>query len=347
MTARETASPAPYFGVEVTRRCNCRCPHCFTDSGGPGAHPGPETETLGRLLADLAQAGVTKIGFSGGEPLLRRDLEQVMAAGRRAGIASYGIVTNGFYASRARARSLKRVGLHTVQVSIDGVDALDHAEVRGCRKADFYRAVRALRLFREEGLRVDVATILSPRNLERAPEMALFCEGLGVRGLRYCTFVPTGRAAADDIRRRYILDPEKVDGFLRFLRQMNAQDEAPLKLFIDHGIGPWSEAGAFRWDAGREVAYVASEGDLYPCPSLIFPPFRVGNVFETPVARLLDDPAMSRVRTLPRSELGDPCCRCRNPHCSGGCRGASYATTGDVRAAPPYCHFDPSRAASR
>ena len=263
-----------------------------------------------------------------------------MAHGGSAGIKGYGIVTNGFYATRKRLSALRQVGLHTVQVSIDGVDATDHALVRGCQAADYYRAVRAVRLSRELGLRVDVATILSPRNLDRAPEMALFCEALGARGLRYCTFVPTGRAAAAAIRSRYVLDPDKVDGFLRFLREMNRQKNAPLQLFIDHGIGPWNETASFHCDAGRDVAYVSSEGDLYPCPSLIFPPFRVGNVFTTPIAELLDAPAMSAVRTLPKNELGEPCCTCKNIHCTGGCRGAAYATFDDVRAGPPFCHVN-------
>mgnify|MGYP000234675501 CR=1 FL=1 len=57
-----------YFGIEVTRRCNLRCPHCFTESGGK-AHPGPDTEKLSDMLAQLADYGARTVAFSGGEPL--------------------------------------------------------------------------------------------------------------------------------------------------------------------------------------------------------------------------------------------------------------------------------------
>lgn len=332
------ANPVPsYFGIEITRRCNLQCPHCFTDSG-PQALAGPDGPTVRRLLAELAAAGVKHVAFSGGEPLLRRDLEELMRHGREHGIVAYGIVTNGALAEPARVKSLVAAGLDTVQVSLDGVTAEDHGAVRGCGPHYFYRAVRAIRLFRDAGARVDVACLLTARNVARQAEMTLFCEALGVRGLRYCTFVPTGRGAGADQQEEHALDPAAIDEFLAFLRTMNAAPDAPLKLFIDHGIGPWSESGAFRCPSGRDVAYMSAEGDLYPCPGLVFPPFRVGNVFEQPVAELLTSPAMATVRRLAKPSLAEPCASCANTSCTGGCRGRAFAETGDIRGPVSYCN---------
>lgn len=333
----EGSDTRPYFGIEVTRRCNLRCPHCFTASGGSN-DAGLTSELLEKLIGELAQSGVRSIAFSGGEPLLRQDLARLIRYGRSLGPLQFGIVTNGFLADGAKVRELAQAGLDTVQVSLDGVDAADHCSVRGCEPRDFYRALRATRAFLDAGMTVDLATILSPRNLKRAPEMAMFAEALGVRGLRYCSFVPTGRARSPEVAARYALEPGAVDKFLDFMRRMNCAPGARLQIFIDHGIGPWLESGEFACSAGRAVAYVSAEGDLYPCPGLLFDAFKVGNVLDTPISELLDHPAMSRGRSSPRAEIQGSCSNCANARCSGGCRGAAFARTGDLFGAVAYCN---------
>jgi len=280
---------------------------------------------------------VTKIAFSGGEPLLRKDLEALMHHGLAAGVENYGLVTNGFLVNRQRAQSLVRAGLVVAQVSVDGVDALDHCAVRQCERRDYYRALSAIRMFRELGVTVDVATILTPRNCERAAEMALFCEAIGVRALRYCSFVPTGRAVSDEVKERFDVKPEHADQFVRFMRQMTSHPNAQIGILIDHGIGPWHPSGKFRCDSGEGVAYCSSEGDLYPCPGLIFDEFKVGNVFQTPLEELFRSPGMSRVREISKDKIHGICKACTHDGCTGGCRGAAYARAGDIFAAPSYC----------
>jgi radical SAM protein with 4Fe4S-binding SPASM domain len=290
------------------------------------------------LLRRLVPLGVRSVAFSGGEPLLRDDLEAIMLAGRQAGVRSYGLVTNGALVEPLRAHSLRRAGLAIAQVSLDGVDEADHRAVRGCSPADFYRAVRAARLFKAAGVRVDLACLLTPRNLERAPEMVLLAEALGVHTLRYCTFVPSGRARARRIRATYEPAPEAVDRFLAFLRDLATRPDPPLQVVIDHSVGPWDARGRFRCRAGKSVAYVTCEGDLYPCPALLFPPFKVGNVFQTPLEALFTSPAMKGPRNVERSNLAGPCDACTNVACSGGCRGMAWAQTGDAMRTPPYCN---------
>jgi radical SAM protein with 4Fe4S-binding SPASM domain len=330
--------PLSYFGLEITRRCNLRCPHCFTDAGGK-AHAGPSTEALAELLRRLAAAGAKTVAFSGGEPLLRKDLEAVMRVGGAAGIESFTLVTNGFFAEPERVRSLKEAGLVGVQVSVDGVDARAHAAVRGCSPVDFYRALRAIRSFLEAGITVDVASIISRENVERAAEMALLCEALGVRSLRYCSFVPTGRAVDRAIAERFEVEPERLDRFLELLRGIRAQPDAPIGVLTDHGIGPWNVEGELRCDAGESVAYISAEGDLYPCPGSIFAPFVVGNVYRSSLEELLASPRLACVRSIARSELAEPCRSCEHLACSGGCRGAAFARTGDPRGAVGYCNI--------
>jgi radical SAM protein with 4Fe4S-binding SPASM domain len=194
-------------------------------------------------------------------------------------------------------------------------------------------------VFLDEGLTVDVACLLTPKNLQRAPEMAMFCEALGVRGLRYCTFVPTGRGTDSAVARGHALQAAEADWFLGFMRHLNRQPGGRLELFIDHGIGPWCESGEFQCVAGKHVAYLSAEGDLYPCPCLLFAPFRIGSVLATPLRELLASPVMAEVRNLPRSQIQGACGTCSNPACSGGCRGGAFAATGNVRGPVSYCNY--------
>jgi radical SAM protein with 4Fe4S-binding SPASM domain len=329
-------------GIEITRHCNLRCPHCFTDSGGT-AHAGPSTDQLKGLLTELAEAGVRAVAFSGGEPLLRKDLSDVLCHASSVGIDDLGLVTNGYYANDHLVRQLAAAGLCTVQVSLDGVDAIDHGAVRQCGHGDFYRALRAIRLFKDGGVNVHVATIISPKNVQRAAEMALFCQALGVNGLRYCTFVPKGRGSTDANIRAFSVTPANLDEFIAFVQRLNEDPSAPMPISIDHAMGPWTRSGEFRCESGKRVAYISAEGDLYPCPSLVAAPFRVGNVFDTSVRDLLNSSALSAVRRIHRKQIQGPCRTCSNQACGGGCRGVAFAATGDVCGAIAVCAYARSR----
>jgi MoaA/NifB/PqqE/SkfB family radical SAM enzyme len=101
--------PKLFFGLEVTRRCNLSCPHCFT-AAGAAAHPGPTRAEVRSLMEQLVAAGTRHLAFSGGQPLARRDLEDLMADGRAAGMKSFSMVSNGVLASPRRVERLRRPG---------------------------------------------------------------------------------------------------------------------------------------------------------------------------------------------------------------------------------------------
>ena len=253
------------------------------------------------------------------------------------GLSGFGVVTNGAFVDAARASALAKAGLRIAQVSLDGVDADDYVAVRACSPTEYHRAIAAIGHYRSAGIRVDIACLLTARNLERTHEMVQLARNLGVTQLRYCSFVPTGRGVDQQVQSRFEPSPERMDVFLDFMAQANAFPGKPLTLTIDHGIGPYEASGAFHCASGHDVAYISCEGDLYPCPGLIFPQFRVGNVFETDVKELLASPPMNRVSGLRKAHSKGPCATCTNGLCTGGCRGLSYALYEDTRISPPYC----------
>ena len=131
-------------GIEVTRRCNFRCGHCFVDAGAarPVEFSGDEIQTL---LKDLAACGTHTVAWSGGEPLIRKDLEELTQFARRLGMA-IGLASNGFLASKQRLQALKSSGLGIVQISLDGPDPERASRWRQGPSAAFERATEALDL---------------------------------------------------------------------------------------------------------------------------------------------------------------------------------------------------------
>ena len=336
MKDHEQARRERRVGIEITRRCNLTCPHCFTSSGGR-AQPQMSAQQLEDLLRRLPGAGCNTVSFSGGEPLLRKDLERLMLAGRDAGVRTYSLVTNGRICTRSRAKQLREAGLDVAMVSVDGADAEAHCAVRGCPPGDFDRALQAIARLQEAGVRVCIAMILTRRNLERIDEMVALCERMHVTELRTCTFIPTGRGAslADEGRSQFELD---ADTLRRWWEKSNALSEGGVvTISQDHGVGPWNRARRLRCSAGRGLAYVDTLGGVYPCPGLAIPAFAVGNIADTDIGALLDSEAMTRVHAIDRSELSGRCGQCAYEACSGGCRGAAHSTTGDIRGEVPYC----------
>ena len=113
--------PRPYaLLAELTYRCPLHCPYC----SNPPVYPAGEelsTEEWGRVLREAAQLGVLQAGFSGGEPLARRDLEEIIAAARAAGLYT-NVLTSGVGLDQVRAARLREAGLQSVQLSIQAGD---------------------------------------------------------------------------------------------------------------------------------------------------------------------------------------------------------------------------------
>jgi radical SAM protein with 4Fe4S-binding SPASM domain len=324
------------MGWEITRSCNLKCPHCFTASTMLPVAEDPPLEEARSLLEQMAEVGVQLIGLSGGEPLLRRDLEEIIEYGREVGIAEARVVSNGLLATHKRLRSLKDAGLVGIQVSIDGPEAQLHSMVRGCKPRLFDIACANAAEAASLDLDLSIGCFLSRWTSRRVPEMAELARRLGARALRYCAFMPRGRGGDQVVADRVAPSKADLQVFTEQLEQCR-QHYDDLTVSVDHGFGPTPKAPYHQCFAGIKVAYLEANGDLYPCPWLIAPPFLVGNTRRTPLAELLCGPEVRRTTVLERHHLREPCCSCTNHQCFGGCRGMAWVVHNEVLAAFPGC----------
>ena len=172
--------------------------------------------------------------------------------------------------------------------------------------------------------------------LDDAPEFLRFARDEKVDSVRFCGFVPVGRG-----RRKQVIHRLGFGQDLDRLREFVAAsvtDGPPMVLF-DPAFGPLPPGWGFHeCMAGIETLYISSIGDVYPCTSLLNPRFVVGNLGERPLEELWNDPKMTSVASLPREDLASPCRECPSlPSCHGACRGITFAHTGDLGAAFPFC----------
>jgi radical SAM protein with 4Fe4S-binding SPASM domain len=196
----------PILGeIAVTYACNNACRFCYAGCGargrgcGPGAAPdGPEVASPPMTLAEAKRvidvfkrdAQIPFFSFTGGEPLMRRDLEAMIRHARRLGL-EVNLVTNGTLADPARARSLARAGLRTAQVSVEAPDAETHDGLTAS-PGSFDRTLAGIRNLQGAGISVQTNTTVTAVNAHLATRMPAFLKPLGVGRFAMNLYIPRG-----------------------------------------------------------------------------------------------------------------------------------------------------------
>ena len=161
--------------AELTHRCPLHCPYC----SNPAVYPrGRELSTAEwcRIIAEAANLGVLQFGFSGGEPLLRCDLDDIVAAARQVALYT-NLLTSGVGLDAQRARRLRAAGLDSLQLSFQSDIAELGDRIAGARV--HAQKLSAARAARAAGLGLSLNIVLHRENIDRLPEMIAFAETLG------------------------------------------------------------------------------------------------------------------------------------------------------------------------
>lgn len=206
----------PILGeIAVTYRCNNACVFCYAGCGTQ--NPGCGTQNPGcagtvravsgndsreMSLAEIAKvihvfkvdARIPFFSFTGGEPLLREDLEEMIRLARRCGL-QVNLITNGTLADHRRSRSLFKAGLRTAQVSVESLDAETHDLLTG-RPGSFQKTLEGIRCLQAAGISVQTNTTMTAVNSPDAPRMPAFLKALGVHRFAMNLYLPVCAAGA-------------------------------------------------------------------------------------------------------------------------------------------------------
>ncbi len=335
MTEPVTRKPR-LAGWEITRQCNLTCPHCFSAAS---KRPHNELTTAeGRdLIEVMARIGVETIGWTGGEPLLRHDLEELTACAVAKGIRC-SITTNGILLCKDRAKSIKDSGCYAIQISLDGSTPERNHQIRRASHEDFHKIIAGIHFCQELEMPVYLAVLIGQENLDDAYEMVKLAKREGVKEVRFCGYTPAGRGKWDSVKERLSFTTRLGD-LAEFIEIVQMDDS--ISYYFDPGFGPIPPTYHFHnCVAGVETFYLKSSGDVYPCTSLLYKQFLIGNVRQRSLEDIWNDPAMPAMSLAQQGIFDGPCRTCDNlDRCHGACRGAVYAHTGDINGSYPVCMY--------
>ena len=262
--------------VCITCRCSYRCEHC----GWTVLDRQSELTTAEwiRVIGDMQDLGVAMIVFSGGEPLMRDDMEEIIAS--MDDRSSTLLFTNGRYLTPERARALKQSGLFTLAVSLDSPDAAEHNRIRRNPRA-FEHALDAIRNASEAGLYTVVSSVVYARDLHEENLHRIFrlARDHGAHEVRIHRPIPRGELS-DQPKEGVFHTQEDTERLIRIQFAANeALDEFPKVSSFPYTEGPCK----FGCGAGVTHSYITSTGDLWPCD---FVPLRFGNVLHEDLGEL-------------------------------------------------------------
>lgn len=344
---------APVVVWNVCRHCNQTCPHCYASASRKPSPQDLSSEEAHRLIDELADSGVRFLIFSGGEPLLRADLFELVAHATTKGIAAQ-LSTNGVLLDEMSAKRLAAAGCRYVGISIDGRAELNDP-YRGL-PGSFARASAGLVHAREAGMKTGLRVTVTRRNVGEVGPLIEHAKSLGVSRFYVSHLVYAGRGrrlVAEDVSRgeaRALLFGlfETADQLLsdpaapRIVTGGNDSDGALLVLWLERHVGRGA-AGRVRRalerrggnSAGEGVLNIDDRGRVHP--DQFWQEATLGDVREQPFAEILAHPLITALRDR-STRVGGRCSSCPFLSiCRGSHRERALAAYGDLWGPDPAC----------
>ena len=351
------ADKKPVVVWNVTRRCNLHCMHCYSDSRDQDYADELTTAEGRALLDDLAAFGVPAVLFSGGEPMTRPDLFELVSHARERGLRCV-LSTNGTLIDGDAARRIVAAGFSYVGISFDGI-AGRHDKVRG-KLGAYAASLRALRLLRDLGVRVGLRFTVHRKNVDQLPAIFDLLEQENID--RCCVYHLAYAGRGERIRSldlapaetravvEYVFD--RVEGFHRrgldkeVLTVDNAADGVVLLDRIrERQPGRAEEVGRMlAWNGGNQSGIAVSSID--PVGGVHVDQFSwgysLGDVRSRPFSRIWSDrshPRLAALRMNPRPIKGR-CSACRFLElCNGNLRARAESYFGEFLGPDPACYL--------
>jgi PqqA peptide cyclase len=324
--------------AEVTHRCPLGCPYCSNPLALDRRGDELDTATWARVFGEAAALGVLQVHLSGGEPAARRDLVDITAAAREAGLYT-NLITSGVGVTSKLIGALADAGLDHVQVSIQDSDQTSADHIAGYEGAYARkRAVAAEVVALKIPLTVNV--VVHRANIVRIEQQVALALDMGaarveIAHVQYYGWALKNRAALMPTR-------EQVDAAVKTVEALRARHHG--RIVIDavvpdyHARFPKPCVGGW----GRRSLNVTPAGKVLPCHAAeSIPGLEFWSVKEHPLAKIWkSSPAFNAFRGT--DFLPEPCRSCERREVDfGGCRCQTFALTGNARATDPVCHLSP------
>jgi len=347
----------PVVVFNCTRRCNLKCVHCYSDSENIDYTDELTTDEARRVIDDLSDFGAPVLLFSGGEPLMRPDVEELIGYARERGLRAV-ISTNGTLITKERARRLGDLGLSYVGVSLDGLEKT-HDTFRRVPGA-FKKALEGIRNSMAAGIKVGLRLTINRANREEIPGIFRLLEEENVPRICFYHLVVTGRGTSlHDALLTHEETRETLDIIIDETKRLFDHGLEPEVLTVDnHADGPYLYLRLLREDperadevlrllmrnrgnsSGVGIGCISWDGTVYADQFWRNRP--LGSVRERPFSAIwtdTDHPLLGRLKDKKNYVTGR-CATCRwLDICAGNFRARAEAMTGDTWASDPACYL--------
>lgn len=347
----------PVVVWNVTRACNLKCVHCYAHATDGTSSDELNTEEGRRMIDDLAAFGAPVLLFSGGEPLVRKDMPQLAAYAVEKGMRAV-ISTNGTLIDHSTAQTLKQIGLSYVGISLDGLEPVnDH--FRGVNGA-FKKALRGIENCQQAGIKVGLRFTINRRNVKEIPGIFDLLEEMEIPRVCFYHLVYAGRGSqivADDLPHEETR--AAVDLIIDRTQALHAKGKPKEVLTVDnHADGPYLYLRMLRENpqraaevlellemnegnnSGRGIGCVSWDGNVYA--DQFWRHHSFGNVRQRPFSEIWtqpEDPLLLQLKEKKKYVQGR-CATCRwLDICGGNFRVRAEALTGNVWAPDPACYL--------
>ncbi len=334
------------LAINITRRCNLACEHCYLDADTlkNGSANELSVAEVNQILDQLASRSTqTMVVLTGGEPLARTDLEEMLAHGSALGLAMV-VGTNGTLLTARRVSRLKEAGVLGVGISVDSLLNTYHDHFRGL-PGSLSKTLAGIEHCRTQNLSFQIHFTVTRNNYHELDQIIEFAHTKGARVINFFFLICTGRAeSASD------LSPEQYEQVLKQI--INAQAQYPELIVrprcaphykrIAHQLNPRSAINRVSGSegdgciAGSHYCRITPEGDVTACPYI---EQAAGNIHKQSFLSIWDDaPDFKQLRN---PQLKGACGKCEYQKLCGGCRARPVALGGDLMAADPFCAYVP------
>lgn len=258
---------------EATLRCNAKCDFCGSRCGG-GKQRSVSSEvnleeicTCFKEVSERYNARDIMINVTGGEPLLRQDLFEVMGYANGLGFP-WGMVTNGTLITKDTIQKMRESGMRTISISLDGLPQT-HNRLRKL-EAGFEKVVEAAKRLREADFlgEIQITTVVNHENISELEELFLHVQDMGVDSWRLAVVDPIGRACDN---RNLLLSKEELEIYFNFFQKHQFNGRIALTTSCSHFLGDKDNlyrSHSFSCESGKTFASVLANGDIFVCPNV-------------------------------------------------------------------------------
>lgn len=327
--------------LAITNVCNMHCEYCSVREAHSNSKD-LDTKTWKKIIKKLADFGVFQIGFTGGEPTLRKDIFELIKYTKKQGCVC-NLTTNGWVLSEHFVKNLKKNGLTQCQISLDSFNGDVHDKLRG--KGSLQRVISAIELLQKQNVCVGIDCVVSKNNIKEIPDLIKECEK---RKIEYVTLIKLKKGDLSDEKFKE-LSPNYLE-YANLIESLFYRKNENPNVTIDCGSVSNLQKGLNDMEqkqvptagcpVGHNLISISPNGDIFACAALLKPKYKLGNVLSDDLQDIWQNNfLLKKLRNIKNNVYGK-CSTCKRlDFCRAGCRGIAETLGKDLFASDKSCEY--------